>query len=188
MLTTRDFQVLKQFRSLDSGGSAWCGFSLKENTDQPLGKYPQAKCFATGRGFLTWHFAKLACYPFTYIWICGSTCFSFLNEKGAGSCSLMMVKTKKVNRTPHLRKCYERQGRPNQEKASLNLVPWMLPCPPPDPKGREGYRGVVVVGLKLSASIWLLRRGCEPQVERSSHQPYLKDKKEEKRSLGCKQP
>lgn len=51
----------------------------------------------------------------------------------------MMVKTKKVNRTPHLRKydsqCYERQGRPDQEKASLNLVPWMLPCPPPDPKG-----------------------------------------------------
>lgn len=55
----------------------------------------------------------------------------------------MMVKTKKVNRTPHLRKCYERQGRPNQEKASLNLVPWMLPCPPPDPKrGRRGGGGI----------------------------------------------
>lgn len=63
----------------------------------------------------------------------------FLSLKGAESCSLMMVKTKKENRTPHLRKydsqCYERQGRPDQEKASLNLVPWMLPCPPPDPKG-----------------------------------------------------
>lgn len=59
----------------------------------------------------------------------------------------MMVKTQKVNRTPHLRmydsQCYERQGRPDQEKASLNLVPWMLPCPPPDPKhGRRRGGGI----------------------------------------------
>lgn len=53
----------------------------------------------------------------------------------------MMVKMKKATRMPHLRKydsqCYERQGGQDPEKASLNLVPWMLPCPPPDPKGGD---------------------------------------------------
>lgn len=46
-----------------------------------------------------------------------------------------------MTRMPHLRnydsQCYERQGRLDPAKAFLNLVPWVLPWPPPDPEGGD---------------------------------------------------